>query len=200
LADEDDDGDPRRETDDHLVGDELDDGAQSSKAESHQNHACHQRRDLQARDAMLSRDNREHSDKCAGGSRYLHPRAAEDGSQQRRDDSGVESLFRTRAGRDGESHRQGQGNDAHHHAGEHVIADLSSRPQAFGSRLQQGDHVKRSGLRGGVVVRLTHTPDLGSAIKNGASFWARAAGISRRRGSWLACRGEILLNHFELYP
>jgi hypothetical protein len=34
----------------------------------------------------------------------------------------------------------------------------------------------------------------GRELKNGVGFEAHAAGISHRRGSWLACRGEILLN------
>ncbi len=31
-------------------------------------------------------------------------------------------------------------------------------------------------------------------LKNGVDFEAHAAGISHQRGSWLACRREILLN------
>jgi hypothetical protein len=30
--------------------------------------------------------------------------------------------------------------------------------------------------------------------KNGVDFEAHAAGISHQRGSWLACRREVLLN------
>jgi hypothetical protein len=33
-----------------------------------------------------------------------------------------------------------------------------------------------------------------ASIKNGVDFEAHAAGISHQRGSWLACRREILLN------
>jgi hypothetical protein len=34
----------------------------------------------------------------------------------------------------------------------------------------------------------------GAQRKNGVDFEAHAAGISHQRGSWLACRREVLLN------
>jgi hypothetical protein len=34
----------------------------------------------------------------------------------------------------------------------------------------------------------------GAERKNGVDFEAHAAGISHQRGSWLACRREVLLN------
>jgi hypothetical protein len=39
-------------------------------------------------------------------------------------------------------------------------------------------------------------------IKNGAGPFegTRAAGISHRRGSWLACRREMLLNRQKVWP
>ena len=36
--------------------------------------------------------------------------------------------------------------------------------------------------------------------KNGVDFEAHAAGISRQRGSWLACRREVLLNSGSILP
>jgi hypothetical protein len=39
-----------------------------------------------------------------------------------------------------------------------------------------------------------------SIRKNGVDFEAHAAGISHQRGSWLACRREILLNFATILP
>jgi hypothetical protein len=40
----------------------------------------------------------------------------------------------------------------------------------------------------------------GAARKNGVDFEAHAAGISHQRGSWLACRREILLTFDTILP
>jgi hypothetical protein len=40
----------------------------------------------------------------------------------------------------------------------------------------------------------------GAERKNGVDFEAHAAGISHQRGSWLACRREVLLNFRSILP
>jgi hypothetical protein len=40
----------------------------------------------------------------------------------------------------------------------------------------------------------------GALRKSGVDFEAHAAGISHQRGSWLACRREVLLNFDTILP
>ncbi|MGC2032350.1 MAG: hypothetical protein WA642_20195 [Steroidobacteraceae bacterium] len=137
MADENDDSDPGREGGNDGIGNVLDDRAQTGDAEYQQDDPGHQRGDLQPGDAMLGGNDGEHGDESARGPGNLYPGSAEDGRQQRSDDCRIQSLLRPRARCDREGHCQRQRHDTHHDTGQHIVANLGSRPQSSRFGLEQ---------------------------------------------------------------
>jgi hypothetical protein len=97
LADENNDANAGGEADDHRVGYVFDHRSETRRAQAQQHHTRHQRRQLQAGDAMLGGDDRQHRDEGAGRSGDLQPGTAEQRRAQPGDDRGVQPLFRPRS-------------------------------------------------------------------------------------------------------
>ncbi len=128
LTDENDDADARGETDDYRVRDVFNDRAQAGETERDEDHARHQRGDLQTRNPVLRRDDGQYGDECAGRARNLHPRSAEERSEDSGDDRGIQTLLGARAAGDCEGHGQGQRHDADDDARDHVVAYVGAGP------------------------------------------------------------------------
>ena len=127
LPGKDDHGDSRREAGDHRIGDELDQRPHASDAEEDENDAGNQGADHQAVVAGGGHDAGDDDHEGAGGTADLHAAPAERGDEESSHDRRVDPPLRRHAGGDGECQRQGQGHDAHHHAGHQIARQLLAR-------------------------------------------------------------------------
>ena len=140
LAHPDDHGDPRSEARDDRVRYEADHATELGEAHREKHEPRHQRRHLEAGDAVLRSDSREHDDECAGRARNLYPCPAQQRSRESRNDCRVDSLLRLGTGCDCKRHRERQGDHADDAARDDVPPDFAPPEKAGAPCLEEGDH------------------------------------------------------------
>ncbi len=106
------------------VGDKAYQAPQLQNAHQNEDDTRHDGGDRQPAQTVLRHDPRHNGGKGGGGSRDLHPAAAEAGDQEPRHNGGVNALLRADAA--GESQRDGQGqrDDSHDNARNRVLGEL----------------------------------------------------------------------------
>ena len=141
LTDEDDHAYTGREAHDHRRRYELNHAAHARDTHQQQHRAGHQRRDLQAGDAVLRRDAGEDGNERAGRAGDLQACSAQQRDQAAADNRSVDTLLRARAGRYREGHRQRKRDHADDDAGNDVRQPVGSGEQPGAAGFDQRDHV-----------------------------------------------------------
>ena len=118
----DDDADPGGEAKGHRIGHELDQLAGAQHAESDEDQPGEHRAQQQAGQAVLLDDGQEDHHEGRGGAGDVEARAAAQGDQRRGDQHRVQAVLRRCADRDGQCHRQRDGDDPDGQSGEDVAA------------------------------------------------------------------------------
>ena len=130
LTGKDDEGDAAGESGHHREGNELDRAAQPGQSETDEDDAAHQRGDHEPVEAVALHDAVDDHDEGARGPADLHPRSAQRGDQEARDDRGVEpTLRRDTAGdreRDGQRQRDDPDDDPRADVGHELGAVVRS--------------------------------------------------------------------------
>ncbi len=113
LQGRDDHGDTGRKSDDHRIGNNLDQAPQASQAQQHEDDTGHESTDQQPTQTELMNDRQQYDDECGGRPRNIDAGAAGGRDDDACDDRGIQAMLRGYAAGDGKCHGKWQCDDAH---------------------------------------------------------------------------------------